>query len=177
MEPKSFVETFEMIRKRKGLSKNAVARGAGMEVSNRKLLNLKMPHPPLTTLLALATGLGLTLEDEDCLALLRSAGYELDDLSAFNQSIREGWPRSEGLRITINTMRMHASLARHLASDVVHEAPMTDIYNTSLEVDLYLKSLIPTATLLQEQFEHYDKIAHPYKGQLKERNSRSIKKE
>lgn len=170
MEPESFIETFEAIRQRKGLSKNAVTRGAGLrESSIRRLLKLKKPDPPLTTVLALATGLGLTLEDEDCKALLSSAGYEPSDLSLYLQSIRKNWPKDEGLRITINHLRMQISQARLLTSDLLVAAPMTDIQSTSMEVDMYLRCLIASGLLLKMQFAEYDKIAHPYRGSREKR--------
>lgn len=178
MEPKSFVETFEAIRRRRGLSTCAVARGAGLsEASIRRFTKLKDPTIPLSTVVALATGLGLTLEDEDCKALLRSAGYEPSDLSFYLKAIRENWPEDEGLRITINHLRMQISQARLFTTDLLVAAPMTDIQSTSMEVDMYLRCLIASGLLLNMQFKEYDKIAHPYKGQRKERKAKSAKEE
>jgi transcriptional regulator with XRE-family HTH domain len=161
-EPKTFAETFKEIQKKKDISLTSVALGADMNVVSVRRVLRENDSPKLLTVIALATGLRLTIWDVDTIALLSSAGYKLSDLSFYMQSILEDWPANEGLRVNIDTLRMRVSLLILISSELLDAAPNKEILDTVQDLHLQLNKLASTATRLNRQLETYQGPKHSY---------------
>lgn len=168
-EKKSFATTFEEIQERQDISQTALARGARLLTpAIRRILRGKT-HPHFSTFVALMTGLRLTMLDRDALELLRSAGYDLSDFSPYQQSILENWPKNEGLRISIDTLRMQVSILILISCDLLSAAPNAEIARTTTEVQRLLDELASAGTRLNNQLAAHQGTTHPYSGYRKQR--------
>jgi len=167
--PKTFAETFEEIRKRKNISQTAIARGARMLTTAIGRIVMKQTDPQLATVVALATGLRLTIWDRETFALLRSAGYTLSDLSPHDRALLENWPKNEGLRVSIDTIRMQVSIADLLAADLINLAPNEEMLETSREIHFLLQKAASLGNRLNRQFEAHQGPTPSFSGYRKYR--------
>lgn len=154
-EKESFAPKLEEIQKRRNISQSALARGAQTYTTAiGRIIRLKT-QPKLSTVLALAIGLRLTIWDQDAVELLEAAGYDRSSLSPYQRSMLENWPENEGIRVSVDTSRMLTSIQILISSDLLSAAPNPEIRKTLEEIHLLLDRVASADTRLNRQIEAY----------------------
>lgn len=160
----NFTKTFKEIQRKKDISLSSVAIGAGLNVVSVGRALRKENPPPLSTVIALATGLGLTIWDRDTFVLLNSAGYELSDLSPHTRAILRDWPRNEGFRVGVYTVRMQVSIMNLIAADLLNTAPNEEMRKTAMEIHYLLDKAATLGSRLNRQLEAYQGPNRSFSG-------------